>query len=73
MWFVVALDKNGYQKDMCSKEIGLCAQNVITILSSIVNIIEGDIYDHLMSTQIFALIMNKIFSSTPNTTPSVPK
>ena len=30
-----------FQKHMCFKEIGLRAQNVITILSSIVNIIEG--------------------------------
>lgn len=29
------------------KEIGLCAQNVLINLSSIVNMIWGDIYDHL--------------------------
>ena len=46
---------------------------MITILSSIVNIIEGHIYDHLMSTRIFALIINKIFPSTPSITPSIPK
>ena len=26
--------KNEYQKDMCVKEIGLCAQNMTTILGS---------------------------------------
>ena len=33
--------KNGHQKDMCLKEIGLRAQNMLTILGSIVNIIGG--------------------------------
>ena len=32
---------NGYQKGMCLKEIGLHAQNMLTILSLIVNIIDG--------------------------------
>ena len=41
-WYVVWCDfKNNYQKDMCSKKIGLYAQNMITILGSIVNINEG--------------------------------
>ena len=31
--------KNGYQKDMCLEDIGLCAQNMITMIGSIVNII----------------------------------
>ena len=55
--------KNRYQEDMCSKHIGLCAQNMITIVGSIINIngVEEDLYDHLMSTKIFPLIMNKIF------------
>ena len=35
--------KLGYQKDMCSKEIGLRAQNTITILNYIV-IIAGETY-----------------------------
>ena len=33
--------KNGYQKDMSLKEIGSCAQNMIGILNSTVNIVEG--------------------------------
>jgi hypothetical protein len=41
-WCVVSSgSKNGHQKDMWSKEIGLCAQNVRIILSSKVNKIEG--------------------------------
>jgi hypothetical protein len=31
----------GLRKDMCLKEIVLCAQNMITVLSSIINMI-GD-------------------------------
>jgi hypothetical protein len=31
--------KNEYQRDMCSEEIGLCAQFVITILVFIINVI----------------------------------
>ena len=64
-WDVVRCgSKNGYQKDiMWLEEIGLCAQNLITILGSMVNISlgEGELYDHLMSRRIFTLIMNKIF------------
>ena len=33
--------KSGYQKDMYSKEDGLCAQNMITILGSIINLMGG--------------------------------
>ena len=50
--------KNKYQKGIVFvKEIGPHAQNVITILGSIVNIIGEDLYDHLMSTRI-TLLMN---------------
>ena len=28
-------------KKMCCDEIGLCAQNMITVLGSIINVIEG--------------------------------
>ena len=48
------LCKNGYQKDMCSKEIALCVQNMITILGPIIHLIwGGGGYDHLMSTRIY--------------------
>jgi hypothetical protein len=33
-------------KHVCSKEIRLCAQNMLTILNSIVNLIREDLYDH---------------------------
>ena len=46
--------KNGCQKDMCSKEVGLRARDMMTILSYIVNIIEDDNF--------FALTMYKIFT-----------
>ena len=47
--------KNGYQKNVDLKEIGLHVQNMITILGSIVNYIGRDLYDHLMSMIIFTL------------------
>ena len=50
--------KNGHKTDVCLKDIELHAQNILTILGSIVNRIRGDLYDHLMSTGIFTLIMN---------------
>ena len=41
-WYVVWCGyKNEYQKDMCLKEIGLYAQNMITILSLTINMIGG--------------------------------
>ena len=46
---------------MCLKEIGLCAQNMITILGAIVNITGGHLHDHLMNMRIFTLIMGKIY------------
>ena len=40
----------------------LCVQNMITILDSIGNIIGvGGLYEHLMSTRIFTLLIHKIF------------
>ena len=53
--------KNGLKKDMCLKKIELRAQNMTAILGSIINII-GDLYDHLMSTRIFTLIMYEILT-----------
>ena len=41
-WYVVWCGyKNEYKKDMCLKEIGLHAQNMITILSFTINMIGG--------------------------------
>ena len=44
---------NEYPKDTCSKDIGLHAQNIITILDSTIKIIGETLYDHLMSMIIF--------------------
>ena len=41
--------KDGHQKDMCLKEIGLCAKNIIIIPCSIIIFWRGPIFDHLMS------------------------
>ena len=49
--------KNKHQKGVCFKEIGLCAQNMISIPGSIVNIIGGGPSDHLISIRIMNLIM----------------
>jgi hypothetical protein len=40
-WVVRCRSKNKYQKDMCLKEARLCAQILLAILGSIVNIIGG--------------------------------
>ena len=41
-WYVVRSgSKNGHQKDLCLKETRTCAQNMLTILSPIVNMIGG--------------------------------
>ena len=58
--------KNGHHKDFYLEEIvGVCVQNLITFLSAIVSVIgrgrRVDLYDHLMSTRIFTLIMNMMF------------
>jgi hypothetical protein len=45
--------KNEDQKDVCFKEIGLCAQNMPTNLGLIIIIIflgEEDLFDHLTNT-----------------------
>ena len=63
MWLDVALRMD--RKDIFLNKIGRHAQNMITILGLLVNtIVEeggGRLLDHLMSTRIFSLIMNKIF------------
>jgi hypothetical protein len=42
-WHVVRCgSKNGLKKDVCLKEIGLCAQTILTILCSILNMILRD-------------------------------
>ena len=64
-WYVVWCGyKNKYEKDICLKEIGLHAQNMITILS-LSQHDWGDLYDHLLSTKIFTLIIYKIIIGAP--------
>ena len=55
MWLgmVLRIETKTY---VCFKEIGLCAQNTLTILDSLVNMIGGDLCDHLMNMRIFTLI-----------------
>lgn len=51
--------KKGHQKRHCLKVIRLYAQNLLTILGSIVNVLEREpISDHLMSKRIFTLTMS---------------
>ena len=46
--------KSGYPKGtMCLEEIGWFARNMITTMSSMVNLIGGDLYDHPMSMKMF--------------------
>ena len=56
-WYGVSVTPRTDTKNTCLKETRLRVQNMITILGPIF----GDLYDHLMSTRIFNLIMNKIF------------
>ena len=62
MWFDVVARTKTIKEIMCQTKIGLCAQNMITIIgSNIANIIGGGwVYDDSMSMRIFTLIMNKI-------------
>ena len=56
MWFVVTSRTNS-QKICRFEEVGLYAQIMITISSSKVDIIGGDLYVQIMSTRIFAFKM----------------
>ena len=62
-WYVARCgSKSGHENGiMRLKEIELCAQDLLTILGSLVIniIIEGDLYDHLMSLRILTSIMNE--------------
>ena len=55
----------GTQKNTRLKEIGLCAQNMLTNLGSIVNMIKRNMYDHLKSMGNLTLIMDTIFIWAP--------
>ena len=46
-WYMLRYKSNNeHQKEMCYKQNGLRVQNLVTILGSIVNMIEGDQHDH---------------------------
>ena len=61
LWYVFRCGfKNKYQK-----RLDYMLKINIAILDSILSIIEGGPYDHLMSTRIFTLVTNKIFVWTP--------
>ena len=49
--------KNGHQKDMCLKEVGICTQNDLTILGSIISIngVVGGYFVILMAPVLLAL------------------
>ena len=54
--------KGGYQKDICLEDSGPCAQNMIIILGSVINVIGerrpiGPFYEH----ENFIALMHKIF------------
>jgi hypothetical protein len=56
-WYVVWCGiKNEYQKFICLNEVGLRAQNMITILDARTNVMEGT-YMPIMSRIIITLIM----------------
>ena len=67
-WYMLRYKSNNeHQKEMCYKQNGLRVQNLVTILGSIVNMIEGDQHDHLMSTRSFTLIVNRLVLWAPKT------
>ena len=55
------ISKEYDNKTITRPRIELRPQNILTILDSIVNMIAGDLNDHLMSMKIFTFIMNMIF------------
>jgi hypothetical protein len=59
--------ENRYPKDICLKEIGLCAHNMIAILTQQSTKLRGGEYlhAHLMSARVFMLTMNKILIQAP--------
>lgn len=65
-WHVMRFEfKNGHQNYMCLKGIRLHPQNMLIILNSMVNMIWGNLYDHLTSMRTFTLPMKKMFIRGP--------
>ena len=66
---MVSVDLRTDTKNTCLKEIGLHAQELLTILGSNVNIIgEGGLYDHLIRLRIFFIQAQKIVRKMPTDT-----
>ena len=63
MWLGVDL-RTDNKKNVFNRDWTTCS-NMLNILSSIVNINWEDLYDHLMNTGNFTLIMSKIFIRAP--------
>jgi hypothetical protein len=67
-WYMVWCgSKNRYQNNiMCLKDIELRAQNRKNQLRFNGQHNWGDLYDHLMSTRVFTLIMHNMYKSSEN-------
>ena len=60
-WCVLSWDLNmDTNETKCLKEVGLRAQNMVTILGSIVNMIGEDLYDHLIRMRMLTLTINNL-------------
>ena len=57
---VSCIFKIGPQKDMCIKKIGLCGQNPLIILGSVVNIIRGTYVAFYMTRCMWTLTFQKL-------------
>lgn len=65
-WYVARLVvKNGHEKDMCTNEIGLFAQNKDAILVSIVNTMGRGLCANMVRKRIFTLESYKLCIPTP--------
>ena len=59
-WFGVAPRTDTKNKHI-KKDFGMCPQNMMIIIGSVFNRMGANLYDHLVSTRIFTLIINKLF------------
>ena len=60
-WCVLSWDLNmDTNETKCLKEVGLRAQNMVTILGSIVNMIGEDLYNHLIRMRMLTLTINNL-------------
>ena len=59
-WFGVVPRTDTKNKHI-KKDFGLFTQNMMTIIGLVFNGMGAGLYDHLVSTRIFTLIINKLF------------